>query len=180
METEQAPRSASLDRSDEIDFVELCSDFWRKRLIISICVISGLVCGLLYVLLTPKAYEAEVALSAPHESDLLPITSVGCWSSDGQQLDFVVVQKIAFDLVNQYLLSRSLKRELMENPEVVKAARLSFPIADLAAKSRVLFNRMSLTLPNAKLQKDNAVASVKWPDPKSAGLILPLEKAELS
>lgn len=157
METEHHSRNNAPAYSDEIDLFQLCADLWRKRVLIMLCTVAVLACGVGYAYLAPEVYKAEASLLPPPASSLAELTAANQYrvtpSLSPLEAVFEVSPKDAFDLTNRYLGSAEVKRKLINSPVFVKSVDGASP------KAAEL--KMSVSLPNVKKQRNHTVVSIE-------------------
>jgi len=162
--------------SEEIDLLELCAGIWRRRLLIVLCAFIGLAFGVAYAFLAPQVYRAEVRLYPPSTASLAELASVAAVSPER-----------AFALTNQYLRSTTVKRRLLNHPEVGELIDARYPDASENTRLEHLREAMKAVLPDARKGVEFTNVVFEWSDGDHAAqlantwvaLALSLSQAEL-
>ncbi|MEH6466137.1 MAG: Wzz/FepE/Etk N-terminal domain-containing protein [Porticoccus sp.] len=169
-----APQEPYPSYPDEIDLFQLCADLWRKRVLIMLCAVAFLACGVGYAYWAPEVYKAEVRLLPPPAYSLsqLAVTIEVSPNAVDAFSRMEVVAKVspaeAFALTMRSLGAVGLKKELLNSPVFSGYIDKAFPEESEPMKLDKLSKLMSVSFPNVKQKKNHMMASIQWQDPDQA------------
>jgi len=164
--------------TDEIDLFQLCSNLWKKRVLIVLCTVSVTLCGVMYASAVPHKFKAEVRIYPSYEIGLpksnvsVPEVFVNSLENGAFKISFNSEEDKALNLVGQYLDMDSTTAELLQSDNytdnVVAASSKSPSLAQIRA-----FNKQVLLRFSQKEEKlDYWDVSLLWDSPDQAVSLL--------
>ena len=178
MEPGQNSHNSHLAYDDEIDLFQICTDLWRKRVLITFVALAVLACGVSYSYLAPEVYKAKALLLPPPASSLSELTAVSNLAEVANVSNLAEVANVsnlaevanvspsrAFDLTNQYLASMEVKRAMLSSPAIAGYIGHAFPESTELDKLESLSKLMVVLLPDIKKKRNSTEVSIEWHDP---------------